>query len=67
MSKTLCDLKKQLKCDFESYTLLVCNPRFVCRKCGRAANKKKYLCEPEKIGEGVNNLGTFPKRKNPKK
>ena len=49
MSKTLCELKRDLKHDFDSYALLVCQPRFVCKDCGRAANKKKYLCNPRKI------------------
>lgn len=52
MGKTLCELKKALKHDFDSYVLLVCRPRFVCKDCGRAANKKKYLCHPIKI-EGL--------------
>jgi hypothetical protein len=46
MSQELCKLKQELKKDFESYVLLVNDPRFVCRHCGRAANKKKNLCEP---------------------
>jgi hypothetical protein len=25
---------------------IVENPQFVCSKCGRAANRKKYLCKP---------------------
>jgi hypothetical protein len=49
MSKTLCELKKHLKQDFDTYVLLVCQPRFVCKDCGRAANRKKYLCNPKKI------------------
>jgi hypothetical protein len=52
MSKTLCELKKDLKQDFDSYVMLVCRPRFVCKDCGRAANRKKYLCHPKKI-EGL--------------
>ncbi|MCA9875033.1 MAG: hypothetical protein H6659_07910 [Ardenticatenaceae bacterium] len=49
MGKTLCDLNKLLKKDFEAYTALVDSPNFICRKCGRAANEKKNLCEPKKI------------------
>lgn len=49
MSKTLCERKKELKHDLESYVQLVCPARFVCGNCGRVANKKKYLCEPERI------------------
>ena len=25
---------------------IVCDPRFVCRKCARAAHKEKHLCKP---------------------
>jgi len=25
---------------------IVKNPSFICRKCGRAANDKKWLCKP---------------------
>jgi hypothetical protein len=49
MSKTLCELKKYLKHDLDAYILLVYQPHFVCTKCGRVANKKKYLCQPQKI------------------
>lgn len=49
MAKTLCEMKKQLKGDFASYKLLICNPSHVCTKCGRAANDKKLLCKPERL------------------
>lgn len=49
MGKELCKQKKTLKSDFAGYVLLVQQPRFVCLKCGRAANKKKNLCNPQKI------------------
>jgi len=32
--------------------MLVHEPRFICKKCGRAANKKKRVCEPQKISFG---------------
>jgi hypothetical protein len=47
MAKKLCKLKKKLTQDFDTYVLLVHEPRFVCAKCGRAANKKKNLCTPQ--------------------
>ena len=31
------------------YKELVKDPKFMCKKCGRAAVKKEYLCEPEKL------------------
>jgi hypothetical protein len=49
MSKTLCHLKRELKRDMPTYILMVNQPRFVCTACGRVANKKKNLCQPEKI------------------
>ena len=49
MSKTLCELKKTLKRDFESFLSLVDKPTHACRKCGRLANSKKLLCKPVKL------------------
>jgi hypothetical protein len=51
MSTELCKLKKSLKDDLPSYILLVNQPRFVCASCGRVANKKKNLCNPERMRE----------------
>ncbi len=56
MSKTLCELKKYLKHDLDAYIQLVYPPCFICTKCGRTANKKKYLCHSQKINEVVLNL-----------
>ena len=49
MGKCLCKLidKKVLKDDPGAYADLISKPRFVCLKCGRAANHKKRLCDPE--------------------
>jgi len=30
---------------------IVVEPRFVCTKCGRAANRKKWLCKPSHLGD----------------
>jgi len=49
VSDSLCKLEKLLKHDFDAYCQLVSEPRFVCRNCGRAANKKKHLCDPKRI------------------
>lgn len=49
MGKRLCDLKKSLKTDFDSYMKLVNEPSHVCTKCGRAANCKKLVCAPMKL------------------
>jgi hypothetical protein len=49
--KTLCELEKMglLQADFEAYKELVRKGKYVCRRCGRAARKKKLLCRPEKL------------------
>lgn len=49
MGKELCKLKKSLKSEVDEYILLVNQPTHVCRKCGRAGNRKKLLCEPMPI------------------
>ena len=49
MGKTLCELEKLRQKKFAAYVALVDEPRFVCEKCGRAANEKKRLCTPRKI------------------
>ena len=49
MSKPLCELKKTLKQDFESFTDLVIGATHVCEKCGRCANGKKLVCRPIKL------------------
>jgi hypothetical protein len=35
--------------DLEGFKELVGEPRFVCRRCGRAAKSAESLCEPEGI------------------
>jgi hypothetical protein len=32
--------------DLPMYKDLVRNPKFICKKCGRAAAKEENLCEP---------------------
>lgn len=49
MGKELCKLKKDLKSDIRAYMLLVNQPAYVCKKCGRAGNSKKSLCSPKAI------------------
>lgn len=49
MAKSLCELKKTLKKDFDVYVSLVNDPTHVCQKCGRVANHKKLLCKPTKL------------------
>ncbi len=48
--KTLCKLKKnELATDFKKIIEIVIKPKYICQKCARAANEKKYLCDPKKI------------------
>jgi hypothetical protein len=51
--KKLCKLAKDDAADtnFDEYAALVSKPRFICRKCGRAAKEKGNLCKPEKISD----------------
>lgn len=47
MSKTLCEWKKhEIAEETAALAKIVCDPRFVCRKCARAAHKDKHLCKP---------------------
>lgn len=47
----LCKLAKDDVPDeyFADYADLVRMPKYICRKCGRAAVSKDNLCKPEKI------------------
>jgi hypothetical protein len=49
--KHLCLLKNTgyVKRNLEGYKGLVRDPGYVCRKCGRAAARKKNLCKAEKL------------------
>lgn len=47
MSKTLCEWKKhEIIGEIDKLAQIVCDPRYVCRKCARAAHKEKHLCKP---------------------
>ena len=48
--KTLCDLeKKDIDKKLGEITKIVMDPKYICRKCARASNKKEYLCKPQRI------------------
>jgi hypothetical protein len=49
--KKLCSLvkKKILSEQLDDYIKLVKKPKYVCTKCGRAANSDKNLCKPKEI------------------
>lgn len=34
---------------FKEYAALVCQPAYICKKCGRAAAEKESLCKPAGI------------------
>lgn len=51
MARTLCELKKLMKSDFKDFKKYVCGGTHVCTKCGRAANDKKLVCKPERLGK----------------
>jgi hypothetical protein len=47
MSRTLCEWKKhEIVEETDELAKIVCDPRYVCRKCARAAHKDKHLCKP---------------------
>ena len=50
IKKTLCELYEDgfVRDNLAEYTQLVRKGKFVCRRCGRVARKKKYLCKPVK-------------------
>ena len=49
-SKTLCKWDKDdIKDNLKELKKLVAEPRFICRKCARAAKKEEYLCKPEPL------------------
>jgi hypothetical protein len=46
-AKKLCTWKKKdVAKNFDTFADIVKNPKFVCKKCGWAANKKMYLHKP---------------------
>ena len=47
----LCKLAKNdvPKDEFRAYSELVDSPRFICTRCGRASNRKRYVCQGHRI------------------
>lgn len=45
----LCDWKKDDYADVERMTAVVVDARWLCRKCGRVANRKRLLCKSTKL------------------
>lgn len=54
MSK-MCSLSKSMRgTDGEAYINLMKNPMYFCKRCGRVADSKDYLCRPQAIREEKN-------------
>ncbi|MCA9230870.1 MAG: hypothetical protein KDA57_09475 [Planctomycetales bacterium] len=50
IEKELCDwTQTDLRLHFEQLRAVVTNPTHVCSKCGRSANRKKWLCRAKKL------------------
>ncbi|MCZ7602774.1 MAG: hypothetical protein M5R37_07895 [Melioribacteraceae bacterium] len=48
--KTFCDLSKDyIAKHLDEIIPLINNPKFICKKCARAANDETHLCKPVKI------------------
>ncbi|MBZ4672743.1 MAG: hypothetical protein JG762_973 [Deferribacteraceae bacterium] len=49
--KTLCAIfkKDMSKKELEDYAKIVIEGNYICKKCGRVANKEDYLCKSYKI------------------
>ena len=41
--------KERIKKELKQLKKMVKEPSFLCKNCGRAAEKKKWLCKPTKI------------------
>jgi len=49
-TKTLCGWSSDaIVDDIATLAEIVESPRFVCRRCARAAGKKKWLCKPTRL------------------
>ncbi|MBE0367536.1 hypothetical protein PAUR_a0908 [Pseudoalteromonas aurantia 208] len=50
MSKTLCEWKKkEIESKLTQLTDIVSPSHYLCKKCARTANDKKYLCKGIKL------------------
>lgn len=50
IEKEICDwTKAEISVHFEQLKKIVSKPAYVCTKCGRAANRKKWLCHAKRL------------------
>jgi hypothetical protein len=50
MSQTLCEWKKwEIEERLDDLAEIIRDPRFICRKCARAAHRDKHLCKPRPL------------------
>ena len=48
--KELCKWKRDNYAkEFQQLKAIVSQPRYACSKCGRVADKKKWLCKPQNL------------------
>jgi hypothetical protein len=53
-TKKLCKWKKgEYEKSFDTLSAVVAKPVYACRRCGRAASAKKWLCKPAKLQPGA--------------
>lgn len=56
-TKQLCKWKEEdIKEKIEKLAAIVRNPKFICTKCGRVADKKKWLHQPLGLDQINNNI-----------
>ena len=49
-SKPLCKWEKgEIKDNLKELKKVVAEPRYLCRRCARAARKEEFLCKPEPL------------------
>ena len=52
LKKSLCkESKESVMANIDEILDAVKKPKFICEKCARVSNKKKYLCDPLRISD----------------